>query len=121
MNGIPVGCPRCNPELTDMGDVSDGFHTFSELYEFRMLYHAAFVEGLDNTVKSWRHSDGELCFGGGWFIVVTDLPTGQISNHYEARHWDLFKVPEVDTPPKYDGHTPLDVLARLRGLLEAES
>lgn len=27
--------------------------------------------------KSYRHSDGELCFGGEWFIVMAYLPTGQ--------------------------------------------
>lgn len=109
------------------GSTSDGYHTFDELYEFRMLYHAAFVnmvEKLDpwrishvTTVKSWKHSDGELCFGGGWFIVVTETAKGQISNHYEEQHWNLFKVPEVDLPPEFDGHSASDVLVRLRALL----
>lgn len=108
----------------------DGFHTFDELYEFRMLYHAAFVnawlenvpDGLEGpvTTKSLRHSDGELCFGGGWFIVVTELPTGQISNHYETKHWDLFKVPAVERPQTYDGHTASDVVFRLRAYLEGQ-
>lgn len=111
------------------GSTSDGNHTFDELYEFRMLYHAAFVgtvHAVDEligkparTVKSLKHSDGEACFGGGWFIVVTELPgAGQISNHYEVKHWDLFRVPAVDTPPAYDGHTPEDVVTRLREFLE---
>ena len=60
-----------------------------------------------------RHSDGELAFGGGWFIVVATLPTGQISNHYQAEHWEQFQVPEVDLPPEYDGHTPAEALDRL--------
>jgi hypothetical protein len=110
------------------GQTSDGFHTFDELYEFRMLYHAHWVGQADRTavqrglrrttVKSWKHSDGEPCFGGGWFIVVTQTAEGQVSNHYEAKHWDLFRVPEVDTPPEFDGHSAADVLVRLRALLE---
>lgn len=123
------------PEITE--NTSDGFHTFGELYEARMLYHALWVNtsqafayaiisdsdlpasaGYDH-VKSWRHSDGEECFGGGWFIVVSQTPSGQISQHYKAEHWDLFKCPSVDTPPTYDNHTNADVLARLRDLLEA--
>lgn len=106
------------------GETSDGYHTFNELYHYRMLYHAAFVNTLQQfdaefvkepttTVKSWKHSDGELCFGGGWFIVVTTLPTGQISNHYEEQHWDLFQVPEVELPPAYDRHTPAEAADRL--------
>lgn len=67
--------------------------------------------------KSWRHHDGELCFGGGWFIVVAVLPTGQISNHYEAKYWDLFKIPETEKALfSFDGHTSTDVLERLKSL-----
>ena len=70
-----------------------------------------------NVHKSWRHSDGELCFGGGWFIVSAMLPTGLISNHYQAEDWDLFKVPEVEKALyEFDGHTSQDVLHRLKNL-----
>ena len=110
------------------GETSDGYHTFDELYEFRMLYHAAFVNVSHGvavlrgeaapTVKSMLHSDGSEIFGGGWFIVVTDLPHGQISNHYETKHWDLFQVPSVDVAPAFDGHTSADVLDRLRSFAE---
>ena len=67
-------------------------------------------------VKSHRHSDGELCFGGGWFIVTATLPTGQISNHYENKEWDLFRCKEVEKAPEWDGHTSKDVLNRLKQL-----
>lgn len=40
------------------------------------------LEGKYEVHKSYRHADGELCFGGGWFIVMANLPTGQVSNHY---------------------------------------
>ena len=67
--------------------------------------------------KSWKHNDGELCFGGGWFIVVAVLPTGQISNHYKAKDWDLFKIPALEKAKyEFDGHTPSDVVARLNAL-----
>ena len=99
-------------------EAGDEHHTMDELYEYRMLYnaHAArgwLADGL-SVVKSWRHSDGEKCFGGGWFIVTATLPTGQVSNHYAAEHWDLFDVPAVELPPEYDGHTPNVAAERLR-------
>ena len=80
----------------DMGEVSDGYHTFNELYEYRLLYNAAFFnelakQNLYDVHKSKKHSDGEDCFGGGWFIVMAELPTGQISNHYEMKDWTYFK------------------------------
>ena len=83
-------------EQTDMGEVSDGYHTFNELYYYRMLYNAAFFNLLPKewVHKSKIHHTGEECFGGGWFIVMANLPTGQVSNHYELKDWDLFQVPE---------------------------
>lgn len=103
------------------GEASDGYHTHNELYRYRMLYNAHatvgwVAQGIP-VVKSWRHADGELCFGGGWFIVTATLPTGQVSNHYEAKHWDLFDVPEVVLPPVWDGHTPEDAADRLEAAL----
>lgn len=105
----------CNVE-----DVSDGYHTFKELYEFRKVFNAClfnewYKQGKYEVHKSFRHNDGELCFGGGWFIVVAILPTGQISNHYENFDWNLFNVEETEKAKyEFDGHTPQDVLSRLR-------
>lgn len=81
------------------GEISDGFHSFDELYHYRMLYNAAFfnsLEGKYEVHKSYRHSDGELCFGGGWFIVMAYLPTGQVSNHYRIEDWNLFNIPKEE-------------------------
>lgn len=112
-------------------NISDGYHSFKELYEFRKVYNAAlfnewagdynYAKGINNVRhdvhKSKRHHDGELCFGGGWFIVVAVLPTGQISNHYPMEDWDLFNIPEYEKAKyPFDGHTPQDVLERLKNL-----
>lgn len=102
----------------------DEHHSIGELYLYRMLYHAHSANewarhGTFPVVKSWFHSDGEPCFGGGWFIVVATLPTGQVSNHYRDEFWNLFRVPEVPLPPEYDGHTPEDAATRLRSALDA--
>lgn len=110
----------------EAGEASDGFHTHNELYAYRRVYNAALFNewactGEHEVVKSWKHSDGELAFGGGWFIVVATLPTGQISNHYQAEHWPLFDVPAVELPPPFDGHTPAEALARLQALVEQEA
>ena len=132
-------------KLKRINELSDGYHTFDELYEFRKMYNAVLFNewSLENPYqtearlghnetfndnqqfiskynvhKSWRHNDGELCFGGGWFIVSAMLPTGLISNHYKAEDWDLFQVPEVEKALyEFDGHTPQDVLIRLKSLI----
>lgn len=103
----------------DMGEVSDGYHTFNELYEYRMLYNAALFnefakQGLYDVHKSRKHSDGEYPFGdSNWFIVMAELPTGQISNHYEMKDWDKFQIPEKPLANKWDEHSPRDVAERL--------
>lgn len=102
-------------EPKDKGEISDGYHTFNELYRYRVLYNAAFFNLLPKELvhKSKRHHDGEECFGGGWFIVMANLPTGQISNHYELKDWDLFQIPEKFTAEEWDGHTPQEAADRL--------
>jgi hypothetical protein len=98
--------------------VSDGYHTFKELYEFRLIYNALLFnlwaeQGLYSVHKSWKHDDGNLCFGGGWFIVKAHLPAGQISNHYSEEHWDLFRIPEWEFCSTFDGHSAQEALKRL--------
>lgn len=110
----------------DKGNISDGYHTFNELYEYRLLYNASMFnelakQGLYDVHKSKKHSDGTIPFDDeNWFIVQAELPTGQISNHYEMKDWDLFKIPEKEKANPYDGHTPQDVAKRLRDFLTLE-
>lgn len=115
-----------NIDENDIENISDGYHTFKELYDFRKLYNAAFFNELSkNNVckvhKSKRHSDGELCFGGGWFIVMAELSTGQISNHYELSDWNLFKCKEQEFADEWDGHTPEDVIERIKAYILNET
>lgn len=101
-------------------DMSDGYHTFGELYDYREAYNAAWFNELAkahpefNVYKAKRHNTGEECFGGGWFVVMADLPTGQISNHYEMKYWDDFKVKARKRAREWDGHTPKEALERIR-------
>jgi hypothetical protein len=132
-----------NLEGFDDDKISDGYHTFRELYEFRKIYNAALFNEWASEYwkipitaasdpaksivlkyhvhKSWKHHDGEEPFPDSphrWFIVVAMLPGGQISNHYKEEEWDLFKVPEVEKALfPFDGHTGADVLVRLKEIL----
>ena len=106
-----------------VGYIDDGYHTFNELYAFRLTYNSLlfnewYKQGKYNVHKSKRHYDGELCFGGGYFIVVAELPTGQISNHYRMKYWDMFNIRDTDKSEcEFDGHTSLDVLERMNNLI----
>ena len=106
----------------DISNASDGYHTFKELYDFRKVYNALLFnewakQDKFSIHKATRHSDGEMCFGGGWFVVMATLPTGQISNHYEMKDWDMFDVPVRCKADEYDGHVTKDVFERMSSFL----
>lgn len=113
---------KAETEITE--NTSDGYHTFKELYHYRMLYNALIFnewakQGLYQVHKSLRHSDGKLCFGGGWFVVVAMLPSGMITNHYKVEDWDYFKIASFGKSSiAYDGHTPSDVANRISEFLK---
>ena len=97
--------------------------TIQELYDFRLIYNALLFNewSKHDTIevyKSKKHSDGELCFDGEWFVVVAILPTGQITNHYHIKYWDYFQIKEYSmVKDEFDGHTPIDVLNRLKSMV----
>lgn len=99
-----------------MRDVSDGYHTFDELYQHRMALTAALCRA---TIPAWswrskqHHPDGDPMFEG-FFIVGIELPTGVVTYHYKLKHWDVFNdVREIEHAPKWDGHTPAECVTRL--------
>lgn len=92
------------------GELSDGYHTFNDLYYQRCILFATLVNQNKKTSwKSYKHEDGELCFGGGWFIVGIDTPQGSYTYHYENKYWDLFQCKELECSKHWDGHTSKDV------------
>ena len=105
-----------------VGEMTDDYHSFNELYEFRKMYNAALfnewaISDKYSVHKSEYHNDGEKCFGGDWFIVSAMLPDGLISNHYELKDWSLFRVQSVEKALfEFDGHTSDDVLDRLKNV-----
>lgn len=107
-------------EFKDVGKVSDGSHTFEELYFHRMVLFSMLVEMPefnDLAWKSWLHHDGTMY--NDYFIVGINTPEGQYSYHYHKDYWDYFCVNQLPLAPEWDGHKPNDVerLLSLRQLL----
>jgi hypothetical protein len=104
----------------DMGEVSDGYHTFNQLYHQRAILFATIVNQNKNiSWKSYKHSDGKYCFdsNGEWFIVGIDTPEGSYTYHYKKEYWDYFECKELECGKEWDGHTEEDV-TRLLSLEE---
>lgn len=96
--------------IDDIGEFSDGYHTFNSLYHQRAILFATIVnQNKERSWKSIRHEDGELCFGGGWFIVGVDTPEGSYTYHYENKYWDMFHCNALEYGKHWDGHTEEDV------------
>ena len=93
----------------DVEKMSDGFHTFADLYEQRLILSAALAKNNPHAWKSKRHEDGSVPFGGGWFIMGFDTDEGCYTYHYELKDWDLFQCKELDKGKPWDGHTSKDV------------
>ena len=102
----------------DTGKISDGFHTFDELYDHRNHLFIALM--LNIPFISWyadKHEDGTMY--DGWFIAGMRLPTGDISYHLPLKTLKLLDgggIQHFNNAPKWDGHTADDVLRRLAAL-----
>ena len=78
-----------------------------------ILFATLVMTYKDKAWKSYTHEDGELCFGGGWFIVGIDTPEGSYTYHYKNEYWDMFDCKELKISKHWDGHTDKDVTRML--------
>lgn len=96
-------------EVEKISDISDGYHTFHELYNQRAILFATICNSYHGLAwKSKKHHDGTM-FDGGYFIVGILTPQGQYTYHYKMEYWDKFKVNILEYAPEWDGHTDKDV------------
>ena len=99
--------------------ISDGYHTFDNLYYQRCILFAFICNQNKNIAwKSKKHDDGSMY--DNYFIVGIDTPKGSYTYHYHMQYWDYFKIKELKKAPKWDGHTEVDVVDRLFSLLSEE-
>lgn len=99
--------------ISSAGEVSDGYHTFNELYHHRALLFASLSNVIpDRFWKSKLHEDGTMF--DGMFIVGMSTEEGYATYHYDIDpYWDMFDVKELDKAPEFDGHTPEVALDRI--------
>ena len=93
--------------------VTDGDHTFCELYHHRTILFAALCNAYPD--KSWvskLHDDHTMY--DGYFIAGIETRYGQATYHCSLDYWDLFdKVNHLDTAPKFDGHSSSVAINRI--------
>lgn len=94
------------------GDISDGYHTFGELYEHRCaLFIALCLMRREDVVWKADHYEG-------WDVVYLKTNLGQVSYHVPSEQWRgvLEHNFHRDDAFAWDGHSPSEALKRL-GLL----
>lgn len=100
-------------KLFSAGKVSDGYHTFDELYHHRAVLFAMICN--QNKEKAWKsklHNTGDMY--DGMFIVGVETPYGQATYHYDIDpYWDMFQIKELNRAPKWDGHNPQEAIDRI--------
>lgn len=121
-------------EKLDTNLISDGYHTFEELYEHRIinyintclylhLLNSGTIKYVDvefprlhQVWKSKVHSDGSVW--DGWFLLGIDKEAGkQITYHLPIEYWNnVLWAETLNKAPEWDGHTSADVLERLKSL-----
>lgn len=105
-----------NKSQINVGEISDGYHTFNELYHHRMILFSIICNTYkDKAWKSWLHEDGAMY--DDYFIVGITTDKGDYSYHYHKDYWNRFDVKELEKAPKWDGHMPSDI-DRLLSLLD---
>ncbi len=96
----------------DPGEVSDGYHTFHELYEHRNILWINILNlNPGMAFKTRKNDKGEIW--EGWFIGGMNTPFGQVTYHLPEKHWSHVDVKEVERNSDYDQHSSHDVLERL--------
>jgi hypothetical protein len=110
--------------------ISDGYHTFGELYEHRIrlfialckerVFHADTITQMSGLAKGqhhvWAFVENE---SEEWFLLGIGKEKGkQITYHLPARFWsEVCEFAEIlKEKPEFDGHKSEDVLMRLKEL-----
>ena len=110
-------------------EVSDGYHTFDELYDHRITLFVALARlsrrqemkigefpGQPFVWRSKLHSDGSA-FDGWYILGIGNFEGQQITYHLPMDRWEETDfAATLELAPKFDGHTSADVLERLKQL-----
>ena len=116
----------------EKGNVSDGYHTFDDLYKHRIILFIAlcrniqqahllsFISHLEEQAspvwRSRKHSDGSSMVG--WFIMGVGYKHGeQVTYHIADEYWGQTNfAKELPAAPEWDGHNSDDVINRIMQL-----
>lgn len=102
-------------DLRESGKVSDGYHTFEELYNHRVALFIALAKA--HKEKAWiAYANADGSKWDGWFILGIFPEEGkQITYHLPETYLPKleFIKTRYEINPHFDGHKSEDILERL--------
>ena len=103
-------------------DITDGYHTFGELYQHRAALFIALMK-LKPEISWYSLCHEDKSSFPGFFIAGMQLPTGPVSYHMRIDPWwqliqNGVRIPCYLRAPKWDGHTPQMSLDRIMQWVE---
>ena len=109
-------------DFPERGRVSDGYHSFDDLYNHRIHIYIALAKAQaadpsgPEVWRSEKNAEGDKW--EGWFLLgIGTRPGEQITYHLPMKYWDLCTFAQaIESPLFYDKHTSEDVLKRLLSL-----
>ena len=99
-------------------EISDGHHTFDELYRHRIALFCILCNLLPEiSWKSKKHFDEENdpMFNDS-FIAGINTPEGVAAYHIKLKYWEMFNISELERAPRYDLYSSEDVIDRILSL-----
>lgn len=106
---------KINVADSEVGNISDGYHTFNDLYNHRHALFCALMNAYpERAFKTKLNKNHEVCYEG-YFIAGLDTSYGQITYHLPNKYWhDVLKnIKEFYSNNNFDGHSAEDVVYRL--------
>lgn len=103
-------------------EISDGHHTFGELYKHRIMLFCTLCNLMPEiSWKSKKHfdEDNDPMFNDN-FIAGINTPEGVATYHIKLKYWEMFNVPELERAPRFDLYNSDDVINRILSLNNSE-
>ena len=81
---------NAQPGQSDPGEISDGYHTFNELYAHRSALFLALLKSHGGGWAAEKHNDGTM--HEGYFIAGMEIGGQQISYHLPIALWAVVEA-----------------------------
>jgi len=70
----------------EVGSISDGYHTFNQLYQARVMLFLALMMSRKDLISGWSFKGADGSGDGEWCIGWIETPDGDLRYHFHKKH-----------------------------------